>query len=314
MTETPGPLLAILGPTASGKTDAAIDVARAIGAEIVNVDSTLLYRGMDVATAKPTPEQRAAVPHHLIDVAEPDQHVSVAGFKRLAAEAIEHIRRSGKVPLLVGGSGLYYRAVADDLAFPPTDPRVRRALEIEAEVLDGRALHERLRGVDPEAAERIDPRNVRRTVRALEVAAVTGTPFSSFSAAWERYDAGRLRAIAPDVPRPVLHGRIEARARATWPALVEETRRLLDAGHGRILTTARGIGYAEAVAFVRAETTADEALTATIGRIKALARRQLAWFRRDPRIRWVPVEPAGSLASRMAEHLSPHPAAVAGPR
>jgi tRNA dimethylallyltransferase len=290
VSSTPGtPLLALVGPTACGKTEASIPLARALGAEIVSIDSMVVYRGMDVGTAKPTPAERAAVPHHLLDVADPAEPFSVAEFEGLAARAIEDVRAGGARPLLVGGSGLYFRAVADRLRFPATEPRTRALLEAEASALGPDALYQRLADVDPAAADRIEPSNVRRTVRALEVAGVTGRPFSSFAADWERYPSEHVRAAGIEIPRAVLHERIERRVAAMLPGLLAETARLAERGSGRFITSTQAIGYAEALACLEGRLSEEEAAARTTRRTKALARRQLAWFRRDPRIRWFPV-------------------------
>ncbi|HXF56519.1 MAG TPA: tRNA (adenosine(37)-N6)-dimethylallyltransferase MiaA [Actinomycetota bacterium] len=280
------PLLALVGPTAAGKSEAAVRLAEALDAEVVSVDSTTVYRGVDAGTAKPTPEQRARVPHHLLDVAEPGEAFSVARFQRLAREAVSSIRARGRTPLLVGGSGLYYRAVVDGLEFPGTSPLLRGLLEAEALVLGPEALHRRLQEADPEAARRIDPRNVRRTVRALEVMALTGRPFSSFARAWDRYPPEAVVAAGVDLPRPVLYRRIEERARRQHPGILDETRRLVAAGLAPFVRTSRIIGYAEALGVLEGVMTEEEALVETVRRTKALVRHQLAWFRRDPRVRW----------------------------
>jgi tRNA dimethylallyltransferase len=279
------PLFAIVGPTASGKTELAIEVAEQLGAEIVCADSTTVYRGMDVGTAKPTPEQRARVPHHLIDVAEPSEPFTVARYQRLARTAIEGIRWRGRVALLVGGSGLYVRAVVDDLVFPPTDPVVRERLEAEAAGAGATVMHRRLAELDPPAADRIEPDNVRRTVRALEVAEITGRPFLSYAEAWDGYPEERVRAAGLDVPRPELHERIEARVRAQLAeGLIEEVKELAHLGLAGWLTASQAIGYAEFARHLEGELSLDEAAARTVKRTKALARRQLAWFRRDPRV------------------------------
>ncbi|MFB3739906.1 MAG: tRNA (adenosine(37)-N6)-dimethylallyltransferase MiaA, partial [Candidatus Velamenicoccus archaeovorus] len=222
-------LLALVGPTASGKTEAGVTVAERLGAEIVSVDSMLVYRGMDVGTDKPGPAERARVPHHLLDVAEPEEPFSVARYQTLARRAVEEIRRRDHRVLLVGGSGLYFRAVVDDLEFPGTDPTARRELHLQAAALGPERLHARLAELDPAAAERIEPANVRRTVRALEVAAVTGRPFSSFAASWDRYPPDRVRAAGIDMDRDALVRRIETRVHAMVEGgFLEETRRLLE--------------------------------------------------------------------------------------
>jgi tRNA dimethylallyltransferase len=282
------PLLAIVGPTASGKTELAIEVAERIGAEIVCADSASVYREMDVGTAKPTPAQRALVPHHMVDVAEPSEPFTVARYQRLAREVIDDVRERGREPLLVGGSGLYVRAVVDDLVFPPTDPAVRARLEREVTSAGARAMYERLAELDPPAADRIEPDNVRRTVRALEVAEVTGRPFSSYAEAWDRYPDGRVRAVGIDVPRPDLYERIEARVREQLAeGLIEEVKELAHRGLSGWLTASQAIGYAEFARHLEGELSLDEAVARTVKRTKALARRQLAWFRRDPRVGWL---------------------------
>jgi tRNA dimethylallyltransferase len=296
-------LLALVGPTASGKTEASIAVAERLGAEIVNVDSTLVFRGMDAWTGKPTAEQRARVPHHLIDVVDPVGPFSVAAFQREAWKAIEAIHARGRRALLVGGSGLYYRAVMDRLEFPGTEPRVRALLEAEAGVLGSQAMHRRLAAFDPAAAARMEPSNARRAVRALEVAAITGRPFSTFGAAWDVYEPGAVVA-GIDVPRDVLHRRIDRRAGRGFPALVEETRALVAAGFGPFIDSSHVIGYAEAAACLRGEVSQEDAIARIAKRDRALARRQLAWFRRDPRIRWFPVGEDGSV--RIVDELVAH--------
>lgn len=300
------PFLAIVGPTASGKTEAGALVAERIGAEIVSVDSATVYRGMDVGTAKPLPGLRARIPHHLLDVAEPSEAFTVARYQELVGEAVRAIRARGRQVLLVGGSGLYFRAVVDELAFPPTDPRVRASLEREADLVGARGLHERLAAQDPEAADKIEPDNVRRTVRALEVVELTGRPFSSFAQAWERYDEGGVRAAGLDVPRPELVERIERRVREQMAnGFVEEVRALGERGLAGWLTASQAIGYAELARHLQGELTLEGAIALTIKRTKALARRQLAWFRRDPRIRWFEAGETGAatLVDDLTEYL-----------
>jgi tRNA dimethylallyltransferase len=291
-----GPLAALVGPTASGKTDASLRVAEGLGAEIVCVDSMVLYRGMDVGTAKPSPEERARVPHHMIDLIDPSEPFSVARFQEEASRALGGIDERGQGALLVGGSGLYFRAVVDGLRFPGTTPRTRGLLETEAAVLGPLAMHSRLAGFDPAAAHKIEPGNVRRTVRALEVAAITGRPFSAYGRAWGRFPRRAVRAAGVEVPRSVLHRRIERRVEAMMPGLLKETGVLLARGSGRFLTSSQAIGYAEAVAVLEGTLSEEEAAAATVRRTKALARRQMAWFRRDPRIRWFPAGEGGALA------------------
>jgi tRNA dimethylallyltransferase len=291
------PLLALVGPTASGKTEAGIAAAERLGAEIVSVDSMLVYRRMDVGTAKPTPAQRARVPHHLLDVAEPGEVFSVARFQALAGAAVAAVERRERRALLVGGSGLYYRAVVDGLDFPGTDPEVRRELATEAAAVGARPLHERLRSFDPAAAVKIEPANVRRTIRALEVAAVTGRPFSTYAERWEGFPPGRVRAAGIEMDPTALRDRIEWRVRHMVDAgFVDEVRALVADGLGPSLTASQAIGYAEMVHRLAGRISLEEAVAGTVKRTRALARRQMAWFRRDPRIRWFPAGPEGAMA------------------
>jgi tRNA dimethylallyltransferase len=288
-------LLALVGPTASGKTEASVEVAGRIGAEIVSIDPALAYRGMDVWTAKPTPEQRRRVPHHLIDLADPEGPIGVAEFQRLAAESISGIRGRGRRSLVVGASGLYFRAVVDGLEFPGTEPWTRALLDAEARVLGPETLHRRLASFDPAAAARIQPANARRTVRALEVAAITGRPFSDFYGAWDHYPPDAVRAAGIDLSRADLRRRIDERVRLRFPELLEEARTLLDRGFGDFVASFHLIGYAEAAACLRGDLSEDEAAWRIAQRDRALARRQRSWFRRDPRVRWFPVGAGGAV-------------------
>jgi tRNA dimethylallyltransferase len=288
--------LALVGPTASGKTEAGMAIARRLGAEVVSVDSMLVYRGMDVGTAKPTQADRALVPHHLVDVAEPEEPFSVARYQQLASEAVAGVEDRGRRALLVGGSGLYFRAVVDDLEFPATDPVARRELEAQADALGPDRLYERLTDLDPAAAARIQPSNVRRTVRALEVATVTGRPFSSYAEPWERYPEERVRAAGVEISRDVLAVRIESRIGAMVDAgFVDEVRAMLDRGLSRWLTASQAIGYAEFARHLQGELSLEEAVALTTRRTKELARRQMVWFRRDPRIRWFRADERGAV-------------------
>jgi tRNA dimethylallyltransferase len=292
----PRPLLALVGPTASGKTEAGVALAGTLGAEILSVDSMLVYRGMDVGTAKPTADQRRSVAHHVLDVVEPTEPFSVARYQHLAREALDGIDRRGARALLVGGSGLYLRSVVDDLEFPGTDPGMRGDLERQAEALGAESMHRRLVSADPQAASRIGPGNVRRTVRALEVAAVTGRRFSSFARAWEEYPAGRMHAVGIDIEREVLARRIHLRVATMLEAgLLEEVGALMARGLGGWLTSSQAIGYAEIARHLQGRLSLRDAVEATERRTSGLARRQMAWFRRDPRIRWVPAGEGGAI-------------------
>jgi tRNA dimethylallyltransferase len=303
------PPLALVGPTAVGKTGVSLAVAEATGAEIVSIDSMLVYRGMDIGTAKPTLDERGRVPHHMIDVAEPSEPFSVARFQGAAREAVARIGERRRVALLVGGSGLYLRAVVDDLEFPGTDPATRSELERQARVLGPEHMYERLAATDPVAAARIDPGNVRRTVRALEVPAITGREFSSFTRAWERYDPEAVRTVGLRMPRETLVARIGARARSMLDSgWLDEVRGLMDRGFGGWLTSTQAIGYAELARHLRGEMSLDAALEAIVTRTGHLARRQMSWFRRDPRIRWFDVNGRGAMRA-----LEPILAAFSGP-
>ncbi len=288
--------LALVGPTAVGKSALALRLAGLLGAEIVSVDSMLIYRGMDVGTAKPTGAERAAVRHHLIDVADPSEPYSVARYQAEARAAVAEVAGRKHRSLLVGGSGLYLRAVVDELRFPGTDPAVRVDLEAEGAVVGAPALYRRLADLDPAAAEKIEPGNLRRTVRALEVAAITGRPFSTYAFAWERYPYDAMRAagvtMAPDVLRSRIRSRVDAMIDAGW---LIEVRTLVDRGFGGWLTATQAIGYAELAAHLEGRMSLEEAVDATVRRTRHLARRQLAWFRRDPRIRWFQAGPEGAL-------------------
>ena len=291
------PFLALVGPTASGKTEAGILVAQSLGAEILSIDSMLVYRGMDVGTAKPRDEQRARVPHHLLDLVDPSEPFSVAAFQAAARASADDVRGRGRPPLLVGGSGLYLRAVVDDLEFPGTEPAVRRELQREAVAVGAERLHRRLAGFDPAAAGKIEPANVRRTVRALEVASITGRPFSSFAGAWDNYPAGHVRVAGVRVAAEALRARIEVRVRTMLDAgWLDEVRRLIDAGFGGWLTATQAIGYVELARHLQGELALEQAVERIVVRTRALARRQMAWFRRDPRIRWFEAGEAGAVA------------------
>jgi len=295
VSEGAAPFLALIGPTASGKTEAALAVAGTLGAEILSVDSMLVYRGMDVGTAKPTAAQRARVPHHLLDLVDPSDPFSVAEFQSAAREAAYDVRSRGPRPLLVGGSGLYFRAVVDDLTFPGTEPETRHALEEEASALGAIRLYRRLADLDPVAASKIEPGNVRRIVRALEVAAITGRPFSSFAAAWEAYPPDRVRAAGVRISSETLTARVEARVEGMLDAgWVGEVQGLVSRGFGGWLTASQAIGYAEIARHLAGELSLEDAVRQTVKRTRTLARRQMAWFRRDPRIRWFDVGSEGA--------------------
>jgi len=287
----PPVVLALVGPTASGKTEIALALAPRLRAEIVSLDSMQVYRGMDIGTAKPSPAERVRVPHHMIDVAEPSHAYSVAAFQASARAAVDSILVRGRVALATGGSGLYYRAVVDELAFPPTDPGVRAAIAGR----DPADLVARLRERDPDAASRIEPANVRRVIRALEVMQLTGRPFSEFRTEWDAYESRYdLVAAGLDLPRETLWRRVRDRTDAMFAAgLVDEARGLLDRGLRGALTASRAIAYPEAVAVIDGTITESEAREQIVRNTLRFARRQLSWFRADPRIRWFDASQTG---------------------
>jgi tRNA dimethylallyltransferase len=289
-------VLAVVGPTASGKSALALDVARhhreaGRSVELVAVDAFTVYRGMDIGTAKATREERQEVRHHLVDVLDPWEELTVATFQQLARAAIADIVARGATPLLVGGSGLYWRAVVDELRFPPTDPGVRSHLEARWRD-DPAAAHAELTRLDPAAAARIDPANVRRTIRALEVVELTGEPFSAFDDAWQRYESRyrdlRVAYLEPDAE--VLRARISTRAESmVTDGLLDEAAALRALPHPLSATAAKAIGYAEALAVLDGTLPRDELAASIATRTWRYARRQRSWFRADPRC--TPVDP-----------------------
>jgi tRNA dimethylallyltransferase len=281
------PVVAIVGPTAAGKSDLAIELASRLLGEVVNADSMQIYRGMDIGTAKPTPVERRGIRHHVLDVLDVAEPATVAEFQSLARAAIDDCLGRGVLPLVVGGSALYVRAVLDRFEFPGTDPALRARLERDLAVVGARGLHERLTNVDPGAAAAILPTNGRRIVRALEVVELTGRPFSA-TLPNRTYLYDRVVQLGLDVPRDVLDRRIEERVDRMWRAgLVDEVRTLEDAGLRDSRTARRALGYVQVLAFLAGEYDEAEARARTIQATRRFARRQDAWFRRDPRISWL---------------------------
>jgi tRNA dimethylallyltransferase len=284
------PIVAVVGATAAGKTGLSLDLAERLGGEVVNTDAMQLYRGMDVGTAKLPEAERRGIPHHLLDLLDVTEPATVAEFQALARTTIADLRRRGRTPVLVGGSALYTRAVLDRFDFPGTDPAVRARLE--QELADGGmpALLERLRRVDPAAAERIEtltPGNGRRIVRALEVVEITGEPFSARLPVQEYADPHSVQ-IGVDIDRATLDARIRQRVEEMFDAgFVAEVARLLDAGLATSRTAATAIGYREVAQHLAGVLTLDEAKERTAVKTRQFARRQDAWFRKDPRVVWV---------------------------
>jgi tRNA dimethylallyltransferase len=282
-------VIAVVGPTAVGKSDLAVELALRVGGEAVNTDSMQLYRGMDIGTAKLTRPERRGVPHHLLDLWEVTETASVAEYQKLSREAIADIAGRGRVPVLVGGSGLYVRAALDDLEFPGTDPAVRARLEEELAEHGLRVLHERLRERDPQAAAAILPSNGRRIVRALEVIEISGRPFTATLPDYRYLDDAVQ--IGLTVPRPELDERIAVRVERMWAAgFVEEVRALEDAGLREGLTAGRALGYAQVLRFLAGEWSQERAKEETVRATRRFARRQESWFRRDPRVHWLPYD------------------------
>lgn len=282
------PLVVIVGPTAVGKTELAIQLAERLNGEIVSADSRLFYRGMDIGTAKPSAAEQARVRHHLIDVADPDENWSLAVFQAAAREAIDDIHQRGKLPFLVGGSGQYVRAVTQGWTPPAVTPddRLRAALEALAREHDVYWLHDRLKLLDPSAAEKIDARNLRRTVRALEVIFSTGRRFSAQGGVSD--SPYRLTSVGLMRPRPELYERIDQRIESMFAnGLLNEVQTLLEKGYSPALPTLSAIGYRECVAVLQGSMTLDEAKTHIKKLTRIFVRRQGNWFKEnDPQIAW----------------------------
>ena len=283
-------LLCLLGPTAVGKTEIAIKLAQHLNAEIISVDSRQIYRQMDIGTAKPTSEEQHAAHHHLIDCVDISQPFTVADYQSLADKAIADIQNRGKRVLLVGGAGLYFRAVVDGLfEGPDADIAFRERLEQEAAQRGVDVLHERLRACDPASAERIHPNNVVRVIRALEVYELTGTPMSEHQQQWcqenQRYP---FIAFCLTMPRALLYRRIEQRVDVMLAnGLVAEVESLLAAGYARDTVALRSFGYKELIGYLDGNCTYLEAVEQLKRNTRRFAKRQLTWFRKDTRIEWI---------------------------
>ncbi|MER5968746.1 tRNA (adenosine(37)-N6)-dimethylallyltransferase MiaA [Streptomyces sp. NPDC002055] len=279
-------VIAVVGPTAAGKSDLGVALAEHFDGEVINADSMQLYRGMDIGTAKLSPEERRGVPHRLLDIWDVTEAASVAEYQRLARAEIDRLLAAGRTPVLVGGSGLYVRGAIDVMEFPGTDPDVRARLEGELAAEGPGVLHARLAAADPAAARAILPGNGRRIVRALEVIEITGRPFTANLPGHESvYDTVQ---IGVDVDRPELDARIASRVDRMWDqGLVDEVRTLEAAGLREGRTASRALGYQQVLAFLAGECTEDAARAETVRATKRFARRQDSWFRRDPRVHWL---------------------------
>jgi tRNA dimethylallyltransferase len=315
-------VVALVGATASGKSEVALAVARLLRqgttpaqpVELVSVDSMAVYRGMDIGTAKPTRQVRAEVPYHLVDLVDPSEEFTVQQFQAAARRCLADIAERRHGALLVGGTGLYLRAVVDDLTFPGRYPDVAEALqaEVDSSGPEGgeeqravlRQLHRRLAGLDPRAAGRLEPTNRRRLLRALEVTIGSGVPFSDFGPGLERYPSTPVRQVGMARDPRVLDERIAARFhRLMDEGLLDEVRRLADHPAGWSKTARQALGYRELLAHLEDGVPLPDAIEEAIRRTRAFARRQMAWFRRDPRIVWMDPDDdvAGSLAAQLAE-------------
>jgi len=281
------PVIAVVGPTAAGKSDLSLTLARELDGEVVNADSMQLYQGMDIGTAKLTPAERAGVPHHLLDIWPVTQTAAVAEYQRLARAAIDDVRRRGRTPILVGGSGLYVRAALDNLEFPGTDPGLRAGLEAELARIGSAAMHARLAAADPAAAAAILPGNGRRVVRALEVIELSGRPFSATLPEYESFYPAIQIGI--EMPRAELDRRVADRVARMWRlGLVDEVSVLVGAGLREGRTARAALGYAQVLRFLDGHWSQQEAADQTVRATRRFVRRQESWFRRDPRITWLP--------------------------
>ena len=307
-TKNPQPLIVMIGPTAVGKTEISIQLAERLDGEIISADSRLFYRGMDIGTAKPTTEDQKRVPHHLIDVVGPDQIMSLAMFQREVFRFIEDIHQRKKLPFLVGGTGQYIRAVTEEWEIPEAapDPRLREALENWAVQISPDGLYDRLKVLDPEAAQRIDPRNLRRTIRALEVILITGRKFSSQkSKGPSRY---QLLQLGLTRPRTELYARIDARILAMLErGFIEEVQGLLDAGYDPELPSLSAIGYQQIISYLQGEIDLDETIVLMKRISRQFVRRQANWFKLDdPSILWFQAgtDPVDRMELTIKEFLS----------
>ncbi len=288
-------MIAVVGATAAGKSDLGVVLARALDGEVVNADSMQLYRGMDIGTAKLSPAEQQGVPHHLLDVWEVTEAASVEEYQRLSRAVLDRLAVARRPAVLVGGSGLYVRAALDDLHFPATDPQLRSRLEAELEDVGPAPLHARLATLDPDAAAVILASNGRRIVRALEVVSLTGRPFAA-TLPTPRY-AVVARQVGLAVPRAALDERIARRVDRMWEqGLVEEVRALERSGLRSGRTASRALGYAQVLRLLDGEYDEATARAETVRVTRRLARRQESWFRRDPRVRWLPYDAPDLLA------------------
>ena len=280
--------IVICGATATGKSDLAVDLAKEIGAEIINADSMQIYRGMDIGTAKLSIEERQGIPHHLLDVLDVNQDATVAWYQELARKAVTEIHGVGKHAIIVGGTGLYIKSILDDLNFPDTDAQIRQRLTEEAKLFGIVSLFERLAQLDPAAAAAIDVQNERRVIRALEVIEITGKPFTANlpREASSRYPSALQFGLVMD--RAELGARVEARIDRMWEGgFVNEVDTLISNGINQATTARRALGYAQIIALRAGEISESAAIEDTKRATRQYVRRQETWFSRDARIQWI---------------------------
>ncbi len=302
------PLIAVVGPTASGKTDVGVQLALKLDGEVVSADSMLVYQGMDIGTAKPTEEEMQGVPHHMIDVVAPDEEYSVARYQDEAGQVIAQIHDKDKLPILVGGTGLYVRAVVDEYHFdaPGENSELREMLLKQAQQNGKQWLHDQLAKVDPLAAKKIHPNNVRRVIRALEVYQLTGKRISDMQRANYQNARYHLALFGLRMQRDKLYHRIDQRVdKMIKQGLVDEVKTLISRGINRSMTAMQALGYKEIAAYLDGEITLNQAIDLIKRDTRRFAKRQLTWFKRDPRIHWVDVHNYDN-TSKLAEEIICH--------
>lgn len=298
--------IAVVGPTASGKSDLGIALAKRFGGEVVNVDSMQLYKGMNIGTAKLAPEERGGVPHHLLDIWPVTKTASVAEYQALAVDTVEELLARGKVPILVGGSMLYVQSLIDAWTFPPTDPAVRKKYEKRRQAIGTDALHAELAAIDPEAARIIEDKDPRRTVRALEVIELTSKPFRASQPPKNAPPRWGTRMLGLRTNAAWLNPRIALRAERMFASgLIQEVEALVGEGLTRNSTAGRAIGYAQVLDMLAGTLTREEAEEQTITGTRRYVRRQRSWFNRDPRIAWLDATAGGTLAQALAALETP---------
>lgn len=305
MVKTPTPI-AVVGPTASGKSALGIALAQHVDGEVVNVDSMQLYRGMDIGTAKLPPDERGGIVHHLLDIWDVTRVASVAEYQARAVETVEDVMARGRVPVLVGGSMLYVQSLLDDWAFPPTDPAVRARYEGRLAEIGVDALHAELAAVDPDAAHIIEDKDPRRTVRALEVIELTGKPFQASQPPKDAPPRWRTRILGLRTASEWLNPRIALRTEQMFAAgFVDEVRHLVSQGLVRESTAGRAIGYSQVLQYLDNELSLADAVAKTITGTRRYVRRQRSWFNRDPRIAWLDAASPTLVADALAALDSP---------